>query len=194
MRWLIVYKQLLCTVFSESYSLIPLAHYRGHWNYWRWLILGYRIGLTASELLNVYTKALATVTLRISASSWIVMCTRRDKLCVIVYFVLVICIHLTVIQLPHLIAQYYSARCYTHPLWRQRYVMWHTRTIFVLDHAVSQRTHASTVHRGLRVWLDVFSLALHKAAAITVMITGIISSNSFKFIVPLHQTITVFQV
>ena len=36
-RWLTVYQQLHCAVFSDSYSLILLAHYRAHWNCWWWL-------------------------------------------------------------------------------------------------------------------------------------------------------------
>jgi len=34
---MIVYQQLHCAVFSDSYLLILLAHYRGQWNYWKWL-------------------------------------------------------------------------------------------------------------------------------------------------------------
>ena len=32
-RWLIVYQQLHCAVFSDSYLLILLALYQAHWNY-----------------------------------------------------------------------------------------------------------------------------------------------------------------
>jgi hypothetical protein len=51
-RWLIVYQQLHCAVFSDSY--LPIIERNGSIED-DYIILGYCIGLTASEMLNVYT-------------------------------------------------------------------------------------------------------------------------------------------
>jgi len=68
-RGLIVYQQLHCAVFSDSYLLILLAHYRAHWNYWRWLY-NFRIlcWLNSIWVVKCLYSTVATETLRISAS------------------------------------------------------------------------------------------------------------------------------
>jgi hypothetical protein len=72
-RCLIVYQQLHCAVFSDSYILNPLALYLAHWNYWK--LYNFRISYWLNSIWAVTClySTVANVTVRISASFCTVM-------------------------------------------------------------------------------------------------------------------------
>jgi hypothetical protein len=73
-RQLTVYQQLHSAVFSNSYLFTLLAHYRAHWNYWRWLY-NFRIlyRLNSTWVVNCLYSTVPTVTVGVSASLCVVM-------------------------------------------------------------------------------------------------------------------------